>query len=62
MFLNDNVSVPVTPTGGTSNLLLAGAQRAVSDNVVVDIESEFNLTPAAGYRQHGFGFGAAFLL
>lgn len=60
--LNDNLSVPTTPTGGSSNVLSVALQRSLSPGTVVDVESEFNLTPAAGYRQRAIGFGAAFFL
>lgn len=60
--LNDNVAVPTTLAGGSSNVLLVALQRSLSPGAVVDVESEFNLTPAAGYRQRAIGFGAGFFL
>jgi hypothetical protein len=60
--LNDNLAVPSTPTGGSSNVLLVALQRSLSAGTVVDVESEFNLTPTAGYRQRAIGVGAAFFL
>lgn len=59
--VNDNFSAPVNPAGGTSNVLLVALQRTLSPGVVLDFESESNLTPITGYRQHAIGFGGAFL-
>jgi hypothetical protein len=60
--LNENVTIPANPSGGTSNVLLVALQRTISSGFVVDVESEFNLTPAAGYRERAVGIGGAFLL
>lgn len=60
--LNENVTIPANPTGGTSNVLLVALQRTLSPGFVVDIESEYNLTPATGYHERAIGLGGAFLL
>ena len=60
LLVNDNVAIPIDPTGGTSNVLLVGLQRALSPGFVVDVESEFNFTPVAGYNQRAIGVGGAF--
>jgi hypothetical protein len=62
ILLNDNFFTPVNPLGGTSNVLLVAAQRTLSVGTVIDFDTEFNLTPAAGYRERAIGFGGAFLL
>jgi hypothetical protein len=58
--LNDNVSIPANPTGGTSNVLLVAVQRTLSPGFVVDVDSEYNLTPSTGYHERAIGFGGAF--
>ena len=60
LLVNDNVAIPIDPNGGTSNVLLVGLQRALSPGLVVDVESEFNFTPVAGYNQRAIGVGGAF--
>lgn len=60
--LSDSETIPAGPSGGSSNVLLVALQRALSPGVVVDVESDFNLTPATGYRERAIGFGGAFAL
>jgi hypothetical protein len=60
VILNENVTIPVNPTGGTSNVLLVALQRTLSPGFVVDVESEYNLTPNTGYHERAIGFGGAF--
>ena len=62
VILNENVTIPANPTGGTSNVLLVALQRALSPGFVVDVESEYNLTPATGYHERAIGFGGAFMI
>jgi hypothetical protein len=58
---NDSETLPVDPTGGSSNVLVVALQRTLSPGVVLDVESEFNLTPG-GYRERAIGLGGAFSL
>jgi hypothetical protein len=58
--LSENLSIPANPTGGTSNVLLVALQRTLSPGFVVDVESEYNLTPTTGYHERAIGFGGAF--
>ncbi len=60
--LNENLTIPVNPTGGTSNVLLVALQRALSPGFVVDLESEYNLTPNTGYHERAIGFGGALMI
>jgi hypothetical protein len=60
LILSENASIPANPTGGTSNVLLVALQRTLSPGFVVDVESEYNLTPATGYHERAIGFGGAF--
>jgi hypothetical protein len=60
--LSDTESIPVDPTGGSSNIIVVALQRTLSPGVVLDVESELNLTPAAGYHQRTIGLGGAFSL
>jgi hypothetical protein len=62
VILNENLTIPANPTGGTSNVLMVGLQRALSPGFVVDVESEFNLMPNTGYHERAIGFGGAFSL
>jgi len=62
LFVNDNVGVPSSPSGGTSNTLLVALQRALSPGTVVDVETDYNLTPQARYRERAVGVGGAFYL
>jgi hypothetical protein len=62
VILSENVSIPANPTGGTSNVLLVALQRSLSAGFVVDVESEYNLTPTTGYHERAIGFGGAFSL
>lgn len=59
LLLQDQVTVPASSTGGTSNRSLLGLQQALSANVVVDVEYEANLLPQPGFTQHAFGGGVA---
>lgn len=59
LLLQDQITVPAGPTGGTSNRGLFGLQQALSENVVVDVEYEVNLLPQPGFTQHAFGGGVA---
>jgi hypothetical protein len=60
--VSDTESLPVNPTGGASNVLVLALQRTISPGVVVDIESEYNLTPNTGYNERAIGLGGAFSL
>lgn len=62
LILNENLTIPANPTGGTSNVLLVALQRTLSPGFVVDVESEYNLTPSTGYHERAIGFGGAFLI
>jgi hypothetical protein len=62
LFASDNVSFPLRPGGGSSNVLLLAAQRAISRSAVVDVETELNLRPQAGFSERTIGFGGAFYL
>ena len=62
VFANDNLSIPSTPSGGTSNVLLVAFQRSLSPGTVLDVETEFNLTPTAGYNERAIGVGGAFYI
>jgi hypothetical protein len=60
VILSENVSIPANPTGGTSNVLFVALQRTLSPGFVIDVESEYNLTPNTGYHERAIGFGGAF--
>jgi hypothetical protein len=61
-FVNDSLSLPAQPHGGSSNALLVAYQRALSPGTVLDVETDYNLTPIAGYRQRAVGMGGAFYI
>jgi hypothetical protein len=60
--LNDAVAIPSVPRGGSTDVLLFALQRALSPGTVLDVETDYNLTPLTGYRQRAIGFGGAFYL
>jgi hypothetical protein len=59
VFVQDQITTPAGPAGGTSNRALLGIQRSISSDVVLDVEYERNLLPEPGFTQHAFGVGAA---
>lgn len=59
LLLQDQITVPASPSGGTSNRGLFGLQQVLSANLVVDVEYEANLLPQPGFTQHAFGGGVA---
>ncbi|MGP6158093.1 MAG: hypothetical protein ACLPYS_11430 [Vulcanimicrobiaceae bacterium] len=62
LLLQDQITTPTAPGSGTGNRAFIGIQQAVSPNVVLDVELEFNLLPTPGYDQHALGAGFAVLL
>jgi hypothetical protein len=59
VLLQDQVTTPVSATGGSGNRVVVGIQRSLSPNVVLDAEYEVNALPVTGLTQHAFGGGAA---
>jgi hypothetical protein len=59
LFVQDQITTPAGPAGGTSNRAFLGVQRTISSDVVLDAEYEMNLLPQPGFTQHAFGVGAA---
>jgi hypothetical protein len=63
MAVTDQLTTPLSPSGGTGNRDLIALQGVVSSKVVLDIEYEINTLPvSSGTRQHALGVGAAFEL
>jgi hypothetical protein len=59
LLLQDQITTPTAPGGGTGNRAFIAVQQVVSPNVVVDVEFEVNLLPAPGFNQHALGTGIA---
>jgi hypothetical protein len=57
LLLEDQITTPTGPSAPTENRALAGVQRTLSRNVVLDVEAELNLLPAPGLSQHALGAG-----
>ena len=61
--VTDQITTPLSPSGGTGNRDLIALQGVLSPKVVVDVEYEINALPVTpGARQHAVGVGGAFEL
>ena len=60
--VQDQLTIPAAPGGGTGNRGLVGIQCTVSSNIVLDGEFEVNVLPHPGLAQHAVDVGITLLL